>query len=124
MAIQPKAIAWVHSAPVPAIIGEGDRLSTVGFIEAMTHACQEFTLLWLDTPAALAEERRRARGSTQNEAWIRGRRTKLARLLQAFPQAVRLDGTMPLWRVAEMALEAAPALRAIALPRVQEATGS
>lgn len=114
MSIQPAAIDWVRGAPVPALVGEGDRLATVAYLDAMIEVCDVFTLLWLDTPAEVAEDRRRARGSNQSPTWIRGRRTKVDRLVGAYPDVVRLDGATPLRALAELAIEAAPALRALA----------
>jgi hypothetical protein len=115
MAIQPRAIAWALTAPTPALIGEGDRLATKGFIGALLESCAAFKLLWLDTPPELAAERGRRRGSAQNPTWIEGRRTKVARLAETFSHSVvRLDGSLPLEIVAGMALEASTALHFVA----------
>ncbi len=115
MAVQPKAIAWVLTAPTPALIGEGDRLATKGFIAAMLESCAAFKLLWLDTPPELAAERGRRRGSDQDPRWVEGRRTKVARLAEAFSHSVvRLDGSLPVELVAGLALEASTALHFVA----------
>jgi len=42
MAIQPQAIEWLRTAPVPVLVGEGDRLSTESFLREIGRAsCRE-----------------------------------------------------------------------------------
>lgn len=93
MAVQPKAIAWVAGRPAPVVLGEGDRLATAGFLDALAAAADRFDLVWLDTAPADAAARAAARGSTQNEQWRRGRETKVRRLVEARAH-VRLDGAL------------------------------
>lgn len=108
MAVQPAAIEWVTRRPSPIIIGEGDRLATVGFLRALGEAAERFDLVWLDTPPEVAEVRRRDRGGGQNAQWVRGRVTKVARLVSTLPH-VRLDGSSPLAEVAAEARRRVPA---------------
>jgi hypothetical protein len=113
MAVQPDAEAWVRSAPYPVIIGEGDRLATLGFLTALTEACDEgCTILWLDTPQLTARARATRRGSAQTEAWVKGRRSKVNRLTDLLP-VVRLDGTLSPELLAVQAIGASPALQAL-----------
>ncbi|MGH9094479.1 MAG: P-loop-containing protein [Acidimicrobiales bacterium] len=86
MSVQPKVIGWL-STPVAArnltlVVGEGDRLANDRFFQAMTDAGWELHVLVLAATLSAAAERRAARGSTQNEAWVRGRITKTVRLAQ------------------------------------------
>lgn len=100
MAIQPRAVAWLSGHPYPLVVGEGDRLTSGSFFDAMTEAGVDLDVVWLDTPDDLASARRHQRGSTQSETWVKGRRTKVARLGQR--AGLRLDGSRP---VADLARE-------------------
>lgn len=109
MAVQPKAVSFVmrfaDRYPTAAIVAEGDRLATAGFLDHFGGL-----LVWLDTPADLAADRRARRGSNQNESWIRGRATKVANLVADRPH-VRLDGTLTPGELRDQALALVPAFR-------------
>lgn len=111
MAIQPKAIDWVRTAPVPILVGEGDRLATQAFLAALFASTTEATVLLLVCPEDVAAERRRGRGSAQSEQWLRGRRTKIDRLVAALgDRVVRLDAREPVEVLCATAIERVPAL--------------
>ena len=94
MSVQPKAIAAVRATPWPVCIGEGDRLATGSFLDALAGASEHFDLVWLDVPDELAESRRAHRGaSSPTPSWLQGRATKVRRLVETRPH-VRLDGTL------------------------------
>lgn len=101
MSVQPKAIEWLEGAPFPYVFGEGDRLATDGFFQALERITNgEWHLIFLDTPEELAKERRMIRaeqtGAKQNESWLAGRRTKTERLRHAWPhRVIEIDGTAP-----------------------------
>lgn len=96
MAVQPVAIDWLASAPAPLVLGEGDRLATDGFLSALNTHCERWSLLWLDADPEIAEARRAARGSNQSAAWLRGRATKVARLVDRWaPRVIRIDAAWP-----------------------------
>lgn len=92
MAVLPVA---VKTLPVLAamgrdVIAEGDRLATPKFWTAAEGQGWTVTVVLLDTPDAECARRRAARGSSQSEAWVRGRVTKTENLR---PRAdVVLDG--------------------------------
>jgi hypothetical protein len=112
MAVQPDAVAWVQAAPAPFVFGEGDRLATIGFLEAFAQACdQGLTVLWLDTPDDVARGRSAGR-SSQNEGWQKGRRSKVRRLAAVLPVA-RLDGRAPLAELVVAACALVPAFPAL-----------
>jgi len=79
------------------VIAEGDRLGNAKFFRAVRGAGWDLTVCHLAVPDEVAARRRDERGSTQNEAWIRGRVTKVRRLAEewAAPEW-RLDGQRPL----------------------------
>lgn len=86
MSIQPKAINLLTilagaDAAWHRLFGEGDRLANLNFLLAAREAGWHVTLLHLDVPEEVAAERRRERGSKQTETWLKGRRTKVARLV-------------------------------------------
>lgn len=113
MAVQPKAIEWVRARPLPVVVAEGDRLATAGFLDACAGACDHFDVVWLDTPPAIAAARRSGRGSTQQESWVRGRETKVRRLVESRAH-VRLNGALPPDVLVAVALDAVPAFAALA----------
>lgn len=76
----PRAIAFVASRPAPLILAEGDRLAHVGFLEAADKAGYRVHVAYLHADAEVVEQRCAGRGSTQNEAWRRGRASKAANL--------------------------------------------
>lgn len=112
MSVQPKAIEFVANFsrwnPGAAIVGEGDRLATRTFLDAFGGQ-----VVWLDTPPALAEHRRRARGSNQSAAWLAGRATKISNLVKHRPH-VRLDGSLDPVALRRQAVELVPAFRQLA----------
>ena len=94
LSIQPKAVAWVQGQPYDLLIAEGDRLANDAFFLAVREAGYTLTVLHLATPDGVAAERRAARGSDQNAAWLKGRMSKVARLAETWG-AIALDGTRP-----------------------------
>ena len=76
--VHAKATAFVSDSPFATIIGEGDRLTTTGFITGVTG--RNIVLVLLDAERATLAERRNTRGTEQNETWLRSRRTKVNNL--------------------------------------------
>tara|TARA_R110000744_G_scaffold42497_2_gene95913 strand:+ start:217 stop:738 length:522 start_codon:yes stop_codon:yes gene_type:complete len=84
MGVMPKALDLVASSPAPFVIGEGDRLASLKFLQALSDASSSFTLIYAQCPPDVAEERREARGGRQSKSWIKGRDTKSRRLALAW----------------------------------------
>jgi adenylate kinase family enzyme len=82
----------VHLRPLErTTLFDGDRFSNEGCL-AMIRACtRAAVVVHLHLPGAEAVRRRAQRGSTQAEAWVRGRVTKAARFADKFQGAARLD---------------------------------
>jgi hypothetical protein len=97
MDVQPKVLAWLGATPHTTVVAEGDRLANSMFFGAVQRLGWALTVACLATPDDLAGMRRAARGSTQHEAWLRGRATKVGRLAQQWvhPRWM-LDGGLPL----------------------------
>jgi hypothetical protein len=84
MGVQPLALNWLAETSVRYVIGEGDRLSTEGFFLGARERGWKVTVAWLSTPDTLAAERRRARGTVQNACWVKGRVSKVEKLVHKF----------------------------------------
>lgn len=93
MGVFPVAVDFVKSYPAPTIIGEGDRLASAKFFEEAVLAGYRVNVILIDTPDQVAGDRRAARGSTQNETWLKGRITKTATLTERY-RPIRIDGTL------------------------------
>lgn len=92
MNIQPRAIRWVKalategSVAPTLLVGEGDRLATNGFLDA----CSGLLVAHLSLPYETARHRSIQRAmrlgrKQQNEAWVRGRCSKVDRLASEYP---------------------------------------
>ncbi len=91
--VQPQVIAWLRDAPFRAVVTEGDRLANSGVLQAAVDFGYGLTIAWIDTPDELAAGRRAERGSRQDAAWVRGRQTKVKRLVEHWAgYVVRIDG--------------------------------
>jgi P-loop Nucleotide Kinase3 len=116
----PQAVAWIANAHHALVLAEGDRLATIGFLQAARHAGYTCHLASLTAPNAVLDARCTARGSAQNPAWRRGRATKTERLTAhaeaAGHHVIHLDATQPTRRLARLLHSAVPALAALGGP--------
>lgn len=71
------------------ILGEGARLGCARFLTAAVNAGWSVRLVHI-LGAEVAAERRRARGSKQNESWVKGSATRAARLSSQPPAHVQV----------------------------------
>lgn len=79
---QPWVIDWLPRCPTPYVYGEGDRLANDKFFNAVRVAGWNLTVAYLAVPEWEAAARRFARGSNQNASWVKGRETKVLRLVE------------------------------------------
>jgi len=94
MNIQPAAVAWLAAQDEGLVVAEGDRLGNARFLAAAEAYGWSTMLAWMDTPADVAAARRDARGGGQNPTWVKGRRTKVARLVEGWMgEGAALPGT-------------------------------
>lgn len=93
MSVITKAIPFVASEAESDFLAEGDRLAVSAFFSTVkeTHVLE---LVYLNTPDEIAAQRRAARGSNQNESWVRGRMTKARNLANEWDPII-LDGDLP-----------------------------
>jgi dephospho-CoA kinase len=80
MSVQPVAIAMLETQEWPKVLGEGDRLANSGFFQAARDAGYELDIVLLECPPELAAARCVARGSNQDEKWLKGRYTRIQNL--------------------------------------------
>lgn len=93
LSVQPLVIAWLRDAPFCYVLTEGDRLSNDGIFQAALSFGYDLQIAWIDTPDDIAAARRLLRGSLQDPAWVRGRQTKVSRLVERWSARVtRIDG--------------------------------
>lgn len=76
LSIQPRAVAWLSTHPHGLVLGEGDRLGNVSFLDSMRGAGVHVTLVHLGLPDEILVQRWAAARAAQNPAWRAGRRTK------------------------------------------------
>ena len=86
MAVQPAAVdaigAWAQTSKL-SVLFEGDRLFNGSFLDAIGPRVDvELHAIVLTAPADEIAERHRAREDSQSEMFIKGRRTKYARLAE------------------------------------------
>jgi hypothetical protein len=79
MSILPTACEWIADYPARLVVAEGDRLASARFYAAARSTGRKVLVVWLKDPVAAAQ-RRAARGSRQDEQWIKTRQTKVRRL--------------------------------------------
>lgn len=98
MSVQPLVLAWLSKA-TSDVVGEGDRLCNNSFfLGAMAWA--KLSLVHVSVPPGEADRRRKQRAATlgtkqQNETWLRGRQTKIRRILDSWI-CYEIDGTLPI----------------------------
>lgn len=112
MSIQPKAVSWIGLRPHGLVLGEGARLATVGFMDAAEAAGYRVTPFYLEASEELLAQRRRQRGSQQNETWMRGAATRAANLADRIG-ALRLPARLPVEEIAGQARYYAPVLEVL-----------
>jgi P-loop Nucleotide Kinase3 len=93
------AKVWLREVFYDFILGEGDRLAKIAFLDEAQAAGYQVHLAVLSAPMTVLNERCERRGSTQNLSWRIGRATAATRL-GAFAEAADmhvhyLDSTKP-----------------------------
>lgn len=83
MAAPPVAIEWAQEADLPPlIVGEGNRLSTDGFMTALARAT-EMVVAHLVVPGEVLDRRCAERGSSQDARWRKSAATRASRAVVA-----------------------------------------
>lgn len=92
-AAAPAVVDWLAGRHEVPILGEGDRLGSLSFLDQVRAVGVDVTLVWLRVPPSVAAGRRAVRGSAQSESWLKGRHTKVRRV--GLTADVVLDGRRP-----------------------------
>lgn len=99
MAVLPEAIAFLNKiANRPAydnwtVLFEGDRLFNAKFFDA-AQQLGELKLFLLTCEEETLEKRHSDRKDTQSESWLKGRRTKYAKLYAQYPMTMLSNDTL------------------------------
>lgn len=100
MSVQPTAIVWLKRLAerneVGTVLGEGDRLGTASFLDAVERFA-EVRLVVLTAAPGVAEQRRDSRGQTFafNPQWLKGRISKVERLKPRADRIIDTTGLTP-----------------------------
>lgn len=87
MCAPPVAIEWANEADLPPlIVGEGNRLSTDGFMAALARNT-DFVVAYLAVPDEDLDRRCEQRGSNQNPRWRKSAATRASRAVVAASDA-------------------------------------
>lgn len=97
MAVEPQArglLAHMRGREWAAatVLIEGDRLTGLGFLEAV-RALAALRVVVVTAPPEVLAERHRRRGDSQTATFLRGRRTKVERIRAALPVEVMENGS-------------------------------
>lgn len=84
MAVQPKFLEYIKDNNDEVVIFEGDRLSSVNLFEEVTKHNYELKIFSLKVSDETLSQRYEQRGSDQSEKFIRGRKTKVAKIEERF----------------------------------------
>lgn len=81
---QPAVLEWLARYPFDYFVAEGDRLANAKFftaVQALGYRLTVAALLGAELAAVNREKRAQVVGRAQNDTWVRGRATKVDRLL-------------------------------------------
>ena len=82
MSVQPQVEEWLREeCPFDTIVAEGDRLANLKFFRAVAGMGWGVHLVELSAMSHVILARRKARGSQQDQSWLRGRVSKVRRLI-------------------------------------------
>lgn len=93
MSIAPAALEFLRTKPAAKVVAEGDRLAYGRFLDAVGEFA-DVRLILIDAPVEECLRRAAARGSKQNPAWVKGRLTKLDRLVAGRSHTL-INGSQP-----------------------------
>lgn len=86
MNVQPKVQEWLGSMKASAVLAEGDRLANPKFFDYLIAEGWQLVIARIRIRHETAAARREARGSAQDETWLRSRRTKVDKLGAFYPE--------------------------------------
>jgi predicted kinase len=86
MAVNQHAINWIGDCTEKLVLAEGARLANARFLNQAVASNYTLHLVHLDAGPSFLADRRAARGSNQNPAWLKGAATKARRIME-FSQA-------------------------------------
>lgn len=84
LGVQPKVVEWfkgIASSHRHLVVAEGDRLANRKFFREIQAIGWELKLVYISVPELVAKNRAWKRGSRQDDAWYKGRITKVRNLV-------------------------------------------
>ena len=88
MAVQPQAVEYLKAPTHNVNIFEGDRLSSVKFFRDAENLGIDVTIIVLNVPDDIREQRYKDRGSDQSDKFINGRKTKVQNIIDNFSGSI------------------------------------
>lgn len=88
MAVQPVAVDYLNNPTHDVNIFEGDRLTSVKFFRDAEKMGIDVTIIVLNVPDDVREQRYKDRGSDQSEKFINGRKTKVQNIVDNFSGSI------------------------------------
>jgi hypothetical protein len=88
-----KVLPWLEEVQPPMLLAEGDKLAVDRFFNKLVELGYDLRIVLLYGPG-VAARRRLQRGSTQDQTWVQGRRTKVMKLADRWASRLTvLDAT-------------------------------
>lgn len=113
----PRVTAWIGSQLADVVLGEGDRLTHIRFLDAAAAAGMRVNLFVLAGRMSVLDSRCQARGSSQNRSWRVSRATLCTRVAAMAEEAgyrvFHLDAEMETADLAELVREKVPVMRTL-----------
>jgi predicted kinase len=83
-----------YSSAACHVVFDGDRFSHQKAVDRLASMGYRVVAVLLSAPDEVGAARRKARGSTQNESWVKGRKTKAERFLGLAEVSYIIDATL------------------------------
>jgi len=100
MSAQPHVVRWIstlsNASLLRTVLFEGDRLFNLSFLQSMEAAGYHCEWYVLTAEPDSIHDRHRARGDSQTETWLKGRKTKVANIMQASQEGTLKSTMTPL----------------------------
>ena len=84
LSVQPEVVRFIGGVKPEFVMAEGDRLANDKFFDAVARIGYAMHIYYLYADKDTLEARRTARGSDQAPTWMKGRKTKAARLASSW----------------------------------------
>lgn len=94
MSVQPTVEEFLTGMRPKMLLAEGDRLGNAKFFDFLLRTGYNLHVVAIVGPE-VARIQRSLRGSEQNDSWLKGRQTKVRKLMDSYPHALLPAGLPP-----------------------------